>query len=426
MFDRLGTRLAAGDSQGSIWQWELDSSSQSVVARDPLKQSDLALIDLSYVGGSGTAMTATDEGGHVVLWDIEHKEKITEDALNSGTRSVTFAPLGGALVVSGGEDGNLYLWSQVLTLFRSKEPFELEATALGAVAFSPVGDQFAIGGDDGNVQLCDRAEIPMSCETTATGLGRISSLALSNNGQLLASGDSLGTVVLHSLEENRQVLSLSAGSPVTSLAFSADDQRLVAGVEVPGSVPATGSIKVFDLDAPHDGEPAMATPTSDLTAVLQFLQSNPLGIIQGLAIDRDAQHIAVAGSNGIAWNTRNGKLVRQDRASELKTWSVAFSPDGNQIASGSHDGRMYLWDTENQSTRPSLFGRLTSAVVGIKWIDNETLIAVGADGLVMEFSLDPQTLKSVACEVAGRDFESAEAQRLFQEDVHPVCAASGA
>ncbi|MDF3015194.1 MAG: hypothetical protein K0R44_419, partial [Thermomicrobiales bacterium] len=424
-FDRLGTRLAAGDSQGAIWQWELDLSSQSIAARDPLKHSDVALIDLSYVG-SGTTMTATDEGGHVVLWDIEREEKITEDALNPDTRSVTFAPLGGPLVVSGGANGELYLWSQVLTLFSSKEPFVLDATDLGAVAFSPVGDQFALGRGDGNVQLCDRVAMPTPCETKVAGLGRISSLAVSNNGQLLASGDSRGTIVVHNLEENREVLSLSAGSHVTSLAFSADDQQLVVGAEVPEIFPATGSIEVFELNALQDHEQKMATPTGDLIAGLEFLKSNSLGIVHGLTIDPDVQRIAVAGSNGIAWSTRNGTLVRQDRATDLKTWSVEFSPDGNQIASGSQDGRIYLWDTENPSTRPSVLGRLNSAVVALKWLDPETLIAVGGNGLVIEFSLNPQTLKLAACEVAGRDFESAEARRLFDQDVYQACAAPAA
>ena len=423
-FDREGKRLAAGDSQGMLWHWELDLGSRSAIARNPLTQGADGIIGVSY-GTPSTTMIVVDEGGQVVLWNAEQGEKIKVEAIKPGSHSVAFPPRGGWPMASGGADGKVYQWIQVWTVFSSEELVAPEVGTLNAGAFADA-DYVLVGGQDGTVQRCDRSAVPMSCQTVATELGRITSLALSHSGQLLASADEKGAIVLQSLDGSRAVHSLSAGMGVTSLTFSADDQRLIAGVDAPlevGGVPSTGQIKVWDLSGLPETPTVIPSPVSGPTTI-GSLDAKPIGVIQSLAVDREGERVAIGGGDGITWNTSAERPVIQLAGRAEKTLSVSFSPDGNQLASGRNDGWIYLWETENDRPQsPPALGRLKAPIIALAWFDAERLIAVDADGLVVEFSLDPQFLQKQACSVAGRDYFSADESKQFfdKEESHRAC-----
>jgi WD40 repeat protein len=422
-FDLTGKRLAAGDSQGKIWLWDLDLGSRSATAGNPLAQSDVAIVGVSY-WQVGTAMTVVDEGGQVVHWDPVHAQKLKMDAIQPDTQSVVIPPLGGSPVAAGGVGGRVYLWTQVWTEFSPKEPLALEVGTLGAVAFSD-RDQFLVGGPDGTVRTCDRTAVPISCQEVATELGPISGLARSHNGLLLASADDKGVISLQNLEGDRQVHSLPAGMRVTSLTFSADDQRLIAGVEVPPEgtgVSATGQIKVWDLSALPNTPTEIPPPASGPTMV-ESLDARPVGVVRSVAVDQGGERVAIAaGGDGITWKLNDNVHVVQLTGRAQKTRSLAFSPDGSQLASGRSDGWIYLWETENDRAQSGTgLGRLRAPILDLVWLDTHTLVAVGADGLAIEFSLDPAFLKRQACGVAGRDFTAEESQELLNKDTYEAC-----
>jgi WD40 repeat protein len=327
-------------------------------------------------------------------------------------------------VASGGTDGKIYQWIQVWRLFSSEQPLALEVGPMSAVVPSD-HDHFLVGGPDGMVQRCDRTAVPMACETVATELGRINSLALSHDGQLLASANEKGTIILQSLDGSRQVHSLSAGTNVTSLTFSADDQRIIAGVDAPlevGGIPSKSQIKMWDLSALP--ETPMAISLVDDPTKVESLDAEPVGVIRSLIIDRKGERVAIAaGGNGITWALGSNTPVTQLTGRARKTRSLAFSPDGSQLASGRSDGWIYLWQTENDPTQTAApIGRLKAPIIALVWRDEKTLIAVAADGLMIEFSLEPGFMKSKACEVAVRDFTADESRRFFGKDDYKVCS----
>ena len=423
-FDREGKRLAAGDSQGIIWQWDLDLGSRSATAGKPLTQGDDAITGMAYWQLS-EAMTVVDEGGQVVVWDTEQAEKLKVEALSPGTRSVAIPPQGGSPVASGGANGNVYLWTQVWTVFSSKEPLPLATGVQIAVTFSDA-ERLLVGREDGTVQTCDRTAVPIACQVVATDLGRISNLALSHDGMLLASADDQGAIVLQRLEGNREAHSFSTGMRVTGLAFSADDQRLIASFEVlpetGGGFP-TGLIKVWDLSALPNPPPEIPPPASGPTTI-ESLDVKPIGVIRSMAVDHDGERVAIAaGGDGITWKLGANSPVVQQVGRAQKTRSLSFSPDGRQLASARSDGWIYLWETENDPTQSATgLGRLKAPIIALEWLDPQTLIAVSTDGLIVEFSLDPQFLKRQACWVAGRDFTPEESKQLFDADEYQACS----
>lgn len=80
----------------------------------------------------------------------------------------------------------------------------------------------------------------------------------------------------------------------------------------------------------------------------------PAAIVYDLAFSPDGRLLATAEVNAgpAVWRVGDGTMVwrgadppsaSQEAGERDSTWSVAFSPDGNLLASGTHDGLLSIW-----------------------------------------------------------------------------------
>lgn len=117
-------------------------------------------------------------------------------------------------------------------------------------------------------------------------------------------------------------------SPVAAVAFSPNGQFLASG--------SYGQVAVWDLNA---GQPARAL-------------HNVLGAVNDLRFSPDGKILAVAGGQPSArgdlrlYQTSDWKLLGVLRGHDDVVFSVAFSPNGKQLASASFDQLLGLWDVE--------------------------------------------------------------------------------
>jgi WD40 repeat protein len=75
--------------------------------------------------------------------------------------------------------------------------------------------------------------------------------------------------------------------------------------------------------------------------------------------------------------------------------SIAFSPDGNAIASGAADGAVRVWDSHDGSWKATLFGD-TDRVDAVAYSPRDgTLASTGLDGTIRIW--DPQTARERLC-----------------------------
>ncbi|AKG21049.1 WD40 repeat domain-containing serine/threonine-protein kinase [Calothrix sp. 336/3] len=250
------------------------------------------------------------------------------------------------------------------------------------------------------------------CVQTLTGHPvAVRSLAISPNGQMLASGSDDNTIKLWSLSSGSLLKTLSSPSGIlrqstwfTSLGFSPDSQILYSG-SLDKSLKAwdcnTGKI-IRSLKAHADSVMAIAL-TSDGKILATGSRDNMIRLwqlpvvyqvrstkahtdaISTLAITPDNQTL-VSGSrdNTIKiWNLGKGNLLHTLTGHTDWIYSLAITPNGKILASGSRDMTIHLWDMETRSKTHILNGHTD-------WV---TTLAIHPQGNILVSGSRDKTIK---------------------------------
>jgi RNA polymerase sigma factor (sigma-70 family) len=146
-----------------------------------------------------------------------------------------------------------------------------------------------------------------------------------------------------------------------SLAFSPDGKSLAVGGQFRGG---SGEVSLWDVK------------TGKLKHRLE--QTN---YVNAVAFSRDGQVVASGGGGASVhlWVVAKGAEVVELKGSEGGHRSVAFSPDGRLVAAGGLDGRVRLWDVKTGELKAALKGH-TEQVYSVAFSpDGKTLASTGQD-----------------------------------------------
>jgi WD40 repeat protein/serine/threonine protein kinase len=376
---------------------------------------------LTLTGHTGrvTSVAFSHDGKRIVsgsddqtlrVWDLGkgHAVLILEGHTSDVT-SVAFTP-DGKHILSRSTDGTAKMWDA--SRGQAVPALQGHTSDVTSVAFSPNSRRLASAGKDGVVKVWD-LETGLTVLTLAGRPGWVASVAFSPDGKRIVSGSSDHRVTIWDAEKGHAVLTLDGHTtPVTSVAFSPDGKHIASGSgELLG---AHGEVKVWDATT---GQEIFALPTSAWFTSLSF--------------SPDSRRLASAGWDGVVkvWDAGKGReiLTLEEQApvtsvcfspdgcclayaigsdddnqpGEVKVrdaatgevvfsleghtssvTSVAFSPDGKRIVSGSTDKTVKVWDSEKGHECLSLKGH-TRGVTSVTFSpDGRRLASAGSDNKV--------------------------------------------
>ncbi len=359
----------------------------------------------------GQTLASSSWDKTIRLWDIHTgSTKATFEGHTDYVYCVAFSP-DGTILASGSEDYSIRLWD--VHTGKLLNTIWWHIGGVYSLAFSPDGNLLASGGEDKTIQLFDGRTGTFK-DAFKGHKEYIYSLAFSPHGRTLISGsglqrvgfrptaetgreadrDNVGDVWLWNvLAKKRQTTLKGHTHDVYVLAFSSDGTKLAGG----GGLRFTGRFASLD---PQKGQITGGDIwVWDLrTKKLETTLTGHMNDVYSLAFSPDGATIASGSLDKTVslWNAGTGQHKATLTGHEAGIASLAYSPDGLMLASGSFDSTVRLWKfpTPLVSVTPS---PVKSPTIGEKLIFNLD-IANGQDitGYRLTVEFDEACLRYVS------------------------------
>ncbi len=396
-----GERLATAGADGTVRVWDLHADDPG---RDPLVlpggEGALLTVDFSE---DGRWLAAGSESGVVTIYDLAETNPAAAPVILRGhtgsVQAVAFSP-DGRWLASGGLDLTARLWP-----LAGNDPAAgvrvLDHPGLvWTLAFSPDGRWLATGAGDGAARVWDLHAAGMqAAPIVLAGHSRqIQTLAFSPDGRWLATGSQDGTAQLWDFERLADPPMILSGHTdwITTLAFSPDGRWLATGS-------GDRTARLWDLRLAASAHQEAINRTAGVLP-------GHADAVTMLAFSPDGDRLATASQDG---NTRLWDLQAASPAASPvilnghEDWvtGVAYTPDGQRLITVSRDATARIWDlaAPNPAVSPQVLGGHTSRVKSLAFSPDGHWLATGGG--------DP-TLR-------GWNLDGMNAERLFGEALRP-------
>lgn len=475
VFSPNGKLMASGSDDRTIIIWDVSTALQNPDSVqptiEPLQGHTNFVLDLAFSPDGGVIASASADNS-VRLWSTRTGRPISLPLAGHSNfvNALDFSPDGRHLI-SAGDDGTAIIWD--ITMFnRLSERIAVHPDGIMSMALNRQGTLMAIGGWDTAIDVVrlDTGELIGEPLTSHSNL--VTEVAFSADGTLLASGDLNGQLILWHVNEDENNVEMIGEwddheEGITGLNFmpeSDEDGRLALAtssydgtihfwqIDLDADDPDEVMERVGEIDGGTDGyygivfragdgdNPLlMASGTGDGLATVWDLSDWPesadlVGELVGhtstvlsLAFSPDGQTLATGGADEAVrfWDMETMQALGSPvDAHDWFVSTVAFSPDGRMLASGSYDNQVVLWDV---ATRQRIGQPLTDhsgRVDGVAFTPDGThLLTASKDGSVLWWDVSFESWRERACAIARRSLTSIEwAQYVGSVPYHATCA----
>ena len=343
-FSPDGTLLATGCDDTTVKIWEVATGKLLHTIDD--HEDEVRAVAFSP---DGQLVASTDISGVVLLLDPSSGaviRKIENDAEGS---MLTFHPDGNK-IAWGGRNGEIHLWDTRGTLLGKMVG---HVDLISRLHFSEDGNTLASSSWDTTARIWDVETMSMTRRIRTGRMGLYDVFYIANGKQIVA-GD-WDAINVYDVESGKRLQRFRASPErLVTLAISPDERYLTAG--------SYSSIKIWDLKTGEE-----LPSLTGHSGVVEEITFSPDG--WRFATGGEDQTIKIWDINALVRGSALGDPIREsetqdndddENAQEKESkpqpthigngiTGIAFSPDGNILATSSTTGIAHLWDPDNHT-----------------------------------------------------------------------------
>lgn len=342
----------------------LQDAVHTIRERNSLEGHNDAVSKVSF-SADGNMVVSGGADGEVKIWSRDGRELETFQAHDKKITSIIFSPDGQKLI-TGSEDKTLKLWN--LQGKQLSNTFIGHKDSITSVAFSPNGNKIVSGSKDNTVKIWDLdGKVIKNLDKHE---GSITSVSFSPDGELIASGSRDKTLKLWDLK-GKVVQNIKHGNTVNSIGFSPDGETIASTYHQYNLfLEITSFTNLWRLDG----------------TLIKTIESENGNLVQSIKFSLDGKRIAFMSDRsrydeledviyikiiGINTGEQNNFTLTGHRN---KVNHISFIPNLEALASASEDRTVKIWEIKSKKNKNN-FKLPNETVNQISFSPNSILIA---------------------------------------------------